>query len=50
MDKETKFEYIEENDVSESKAEERQNDAFITGLPDWDLEPLFDTVDRSEKN
>lgn len=33
-------EYVMEN-------ERNIQDAFVTGLPDWDLEPPFDTIKRS---
>jgi len=48
------FEYIEENNNkttlsqnnNEIKITEEMKDAFVTGLPEWDLTPPYDLIRR----
>ena len=48
------FEYIEENENTtppdennnEIKITEEMKDAFVTGLPEWDLTPPYDLIRR----
>ena len=48
------FEYIEENqnttesvpNTNEIKITEEIKDAFVIGLPDWDLAPPYDLIRR----
>lgn len=51
MDDSVVFQKIDdtENTDKEHVMENEYNiqDAFVTGLPDWDLEPPFDTIKRS---
>ena len=39
------FEQLEEDKKEEVIAKE----VFVTGLPDWDLEPLYEVVKRSNE-
>lgn len=48
---EEQFEYIEDKVVEEHIKEDKTDikDAFVTGLPDWDLEPLYEPIKRGDK-
>ena len=49
------FQKIDDSNDTFNKIEEESSDnyedtkeAFVMGLPDWDLEPLYEVVKRSE--
>ncbi len=58
MDKDNTFTYVEDNKeeintkdeenkvTNEQKSSEEQTQAFVTGLPDWDLTPPYEVVRR----
>lgn len=48
MDDNFNFQKLEDNKEEEKIAvkEEVATEAFVTGLPDWDLEPLYETLNR----
>lgn len=47
MDDDFNFKKLEDTKEEEKKVkEEVPQEAFITGLPDWDLEPLYETLNR----
>jgi len=51
MDNNDDFQKIEEDVVIEDVTSSLDNvqEAFVTGLPDWDLEPLYEPVKRGNK-
>ena len=48
---EEQFEFVYDNVLEENVLEEKTDikDAFVTGLPDWDLEPLYEPIKRGDK-
>lgn len=47
MNENFSFQTIEDNPKEDSIVEEEMiQDAFVTGLPDWDLEPPFEMLNR----
>ena len=50
MDDNFNLKRIEDNKEDEEKMEDEVSpEAFVTGLPDWDLEPLNETLNRGNK-
>ena len=50
MNENFSFEIIEDDTKEENLNEEEMiQDAFVTGLPDWDLEPPFEMLNRGKK-
>lgn len=46
---ENSFQKIEDEEIIEKIiSEEISQDAFVKGLPDWDLEPLYESIDRGD--
>lgn len=48
------FQSIDENNNNFNKDEEEKEvdnsiNAFVSGLPDWDLEPLYESIKRRGK-
>lgn len=49
------FQNIEENDNTFNAIEEEKKEnelfvnTFVMGLPDWDLEPLYESIKRGDK-
>ena len=48
LEKDEKLEPKVENNSKKKNKEKKENDAEMIKIPDWDLEPPFDTVDRGE--
>ena len=52
MNDENVFQKVEEDTFTKIEEtpviKEEIKEAYITGLPDWDLEPLYETVNRSD--
>lgn len=55
MNTDINFQKIEEDNEMFNPIEENVEEdsgfinAFVMGLPDWDLEPLYETIKRSDK-
>lgn len=48
--KEEFFETIEEDEEKSDNVEETKlENPFVTGLPDWDLEPLYEPIKRGNQ-
>ena len=47
-EKDEKLEPKVENNSKKKNKEKKENDDEMIIIPDWDLEPPFDTVDRGE--
>ena len=39
---------LEDNSIKKKKKEKKDNEDEMIKIPDWDLEPPFDTIDRGE--
>lgn len=39
---------LEDNSIKKKKKEKNDNEDEMIKIPDWDLEPPFDTIDRGE--
>ena len=48
LEKDEKLEPKVENNSKKKNKENKENDDEMIKIPDWDLEPPFDTVDRGE--
>lgn len=48
LEKDEKLEPNVENNSKKKNKEKKENDDEMIKIPDWDLEPPFDTVDRGE--
>lgn len=48
LEKDEKLEPKVENNGKKKNKEKKENDDEMIKIPDWDLEPPFDTVDRGE--
>ncbi len=48
LEKDEKLETKVENNNKKKNKEKKENDDEMIKIPDWDLEPPFDTVDRGE--
>ncbi len=48
LEKDENLEPKVENNNKKKNKEKKENDDEMIKIPDWDLEPPFDTVDRGE--
>ena len=49
LGKEEKIENkLEDDNVKKQKKEKKETENEMIKIPDWDLEPPFDTIDRGE--